>query len=134
MIHVWIVDDDEDDRDLLTLAIHEADPTIKCAMARDGKEALDGLRLTHSRKPHLIFLDLNMPRVDGVKFIKELKKDRTLQDIPIVVYTTSKLEKDREEMMALGATHFLTKPNSLSSLCRAVEGIFVKEMMGSRMG
>jgi CheY-like chemotaxis protein len=129
MVHVLVVDDDEDDRDLLSIAIHELDPRIKCTMARNGQEALDGLRMSLFPKPHLIFLDLNMPRLNGVQFIKELKKDRVLQDIPVAIYTTSKLKEDAELMMALGAVHFMTKPTGFSDLCRSVQEIFAKEMI-----
>lgn len=66
MTRVLIVDDDEDDRDLLTIAIHELDPKIHCILARNGEEALQGLRAQNLSKPDLIFLDLNMPRTNGV--------------------------------------------------------------------
>ena len=129
MIHILIVDDDEDDRDLLSSAIHEIDREIKCAMARNGQEALEGLRMLQFPKPQLIFIDLNMPRFNGEQFLKEIKKDRALQDIPVVIYTTSKLKGDAEKMHAVGAAHFLTKPTSFKDLCRKVHEIFVKEMI-----
>jgi CheY-like chemotaxis protein len=129
MVHVLIIDDDEDDRDLLSDAIHELDPHIQCTMAGNGQEALDGLRLVRFPKPQMIFLDLNMPRLDGVQFIQELKKDRVLQDIPVVVYTTSKLKEDDKKMHALGAVYFLTKPTSFQVLCRKVHEVFVKELL-----
>jgi CheY-like chemotaxis protein len=126
MTHILIIDDDEDDRDLLTIAIHEADPTINCAMARNGQEALHGLKVMEFPKPHLIFLDLNMPRLNGVQFMNELTKDRELHDIPVVIYTTSKIKEDVEKMLALGASYFLTKPTSFNELCRSVKDILTK--------
>jgi CheY-like chemotaxis protein len=128
MVYVLIVDDDEDDRDLLTFAIHELHPSIKCIMAGNGQEALHGLRFQYP-KPRMIFLDLNMPRLSGVSLLKELKKDRYLQDIPVVIYTTSKLPEDQDEMRKLGAIHFITKPTSFTELCKRIAEVFAKEMI-----
>jgi CheY-like chemotaxis protein len=127
--HILIIDDDEDDRDLLSIAVHELDPKIHCAMARNGQEALDTLQTLKFPRPQLIFLDLNMSRMNGVQFIQEMKKDRVLQDIPVIVYTTSKLKEDAEKMLSLGASHVLTKPTSFKELCRNVRDIFEKEMI-----
>jgi CheY-like chemotaxis protein len=129
MVHVLIIDDDEDDRDVLSDAIHELDAQIRCTMAGNGEEALNGLRVLQYPKPQLIFLDLNMPRLDGVQFIKELKKDRALSDIPVVVYTTSKWKEDSKRMQELGAVYFLTKPSNFKILCRSVQEIFTKELI-----
>jgi CheY-like chemotaxis protein len=129
MVHVLIVDDDEDDRDLLTIAIHELDPKVNCILARNGEEALQGLRQQKLSKPDLIFLDLNMPRISGVQFLRELKADRSVQDIPVVIYTTSKQEGDLEMSKKLGAVHFLTKPTSFTELCRMIADVFAKEMI-----
>ena len=129
MVHVLIVDDDEDDRDLLTIAIHELDSTVDCILARNGEEALQGLRLEKFPKPDLIFLDLNMPRVNGVQFLRELKSDSSLHYIPVVIYTTSKQQLELEESKALGAVHFLTKPSSFQELCKMIADVFGKEMI-----
>jgi CheY-like chemotaxis protein len=131
MVHILIVDDDEDDRDLLTIAIHEVDPTVRCAMARNGQEALHGLQVMEYPRPSLIFLDLNMPRLNGVQFMKELNKDRELKGIPVVIYTTSKLQEDVEKMLALGAIHFFTKPTSFEELCKSVKDVFAKASIHS---
>ena len=101
---VLIIDDDEDDRDLFCIAVHEIEPRINCIMARNGEEALQGLRLEYP-KPHIIFLDLNMPRINGIQCLRELKKDRELQDIPVVIYTASNLDEDKEEIKKAVATH-----------------------------
>ncbi len=129
MARVLIVEDDEDDRDLLFEAIHEVDHSINCIAAQNGQEALAGLRRTEMPKPDLIFLDLNMPRVNGMQFLKEIKRDSTLQDIPVVIYTTSKISTDESECKRLGAVHFITKPNSFRGICRIVADIFANEMI-----
>ncbi len=73
MANVLIVDDDEDDRDLFCIAVHELEPKINCILARNGEEALQGLRLEKFPKPDLIFLDLNMPRLNGFQFLTGIK-------------------------------------------------------------
>jgi CheY-like chemotaxis protein len=131
MPHILIVDDDEDDRDLLSDALHEIDPNIKCLVARNGQEAFLGLSLHHYPEPDLIFLDLNMPRLDGMQFLRVLKKDRSLQHIPVVIYSTSKLVEEKEECMHLGAVHFITKPSSFRELRRLISDVLIKEMIVS---
>ena len=63
MVYVLIVDDDEDDRDLFCDAVNIVDPSIGCIMARNGEEALEGLKSRDFHTPDIIFLDLNMPRL-----------------------------------------------------------------------
>jgi CheY-like chemotaxis protein len=130
MTHVLIVDDDEDDRDLFCTAVHEIDKSINCAMARNGEEALQALRKRTLPKPHLIFLDLNMPRVNGVQCLQELKKDKALQHIPVVIYSTSKLSEDKNLTHLLGAADFITKPSSFTELCKLIKDTFSKELIG----
>ena len=73
MANVLIVDDDEDDRDLFCIAVHELEPKINCILARNGEEALQGLHLEKFPKPDLIFLDLNMPRLNGYSISSGIK-------------------------------------------------------------
>jgi CheY-like chemotaxis protein len=128
MVTILIIDDDEDDRDLLTMAIQDIDASIKCIMARNGEEALQILGRLYL-KPHLIFLDLNMPFRNGVQFIKELRKNRDLQDIPVVIYTTSSSKGYTEDLKNLGAMHFITKPHSFKDLSQRVQEVFTKELI-----
>ena len=128
---VLIIDDDEDDRDLFCIAVHEIEPRINCIMARNGEEALQGLRLEYP-KPHIIFLDLNMPRINGIQCLRELKKDRELQDIPVVIYTASNLDEDKEEIKKLGVLYYITKPSSFKELCGIISNVFEKEMISTK--
>ena len=120
-MNILIVDDDEDDRDLFCDAVNVVDPHLNCIMARNGEEALNALMSDHLPTPDLIFLDLNMPRVNGVQCLREIKKHPVLNSIPIVIYTTSKLKEDKEVTRKLGAIHFITKPSTLRELCDEIE-------------
>jgi len=127
MVYVLIVDDDEDDRDLFCDAVNMVDPSIKCIMARNGEEALDGLKNRAFHRPDIIFLDLNMPRLNGMQCLTALKRDQLLAHIPIVIYTTSKLNEDKKAAMEAGASGFVTKPTSLTELCEMICGVLINQ-------
>lgn len=121
---VLIIDDDEDDRSLFFDAVKEVDIDITCMTARDGQEALDLLRSGQAALPDFIFLDLNMPRLNGKQCLTEIKKDSRLHHIPIIIYTTTKRAEDVEEVKKLGASRFLTKPALFSDICEAISSVF----------
>jgi CheY-like chemotaxis protein len=118
-VKVLIIDDDEDDRQLFTYALSIVRSDVTCVEAIDGE---DGLRLLreNSCNPDYIFLDLNMPRVDGILFLEKMRRDRRLKDIPVIIYTTSKFQNDKEKCVELGAVHFITKPTTLSKIEEAI--------------
>src|SRR5688572_12410888 len=117
---ILIIDDDADEIYLFCHAVDEIDKTIHCISARTGEEAFELLRKNLLRKPDYIFLDLNMPRMNGKQCLKLLKKDPEFSQIPVIIYSTSKLPEDYEETKAFGAVHFLTKPSKLSDLEKAI--------------
>ncbi len=121
---VLIVDDDEDDQSLFFDAVKEVDDTTLCISARDGQEALDLLKNKQTELPDFIFLDLNMPRVNGKQCLIEIKKQPGLDNIPVVIYSTSRRAEDVEEMKKLGAFQFLTKPALFSEICDVISNVF----------
>ena len=123
---ILIVDDDADDVEIFCEAIAEIDPAIKCDSAENGEEALKLLRNAFYDQPDFIFLDLNMPRMNGKQCLAELKKDPQLKDIPVIVYTTSKLDEDFQETSRLGAMLFITKPTRLTKLVEAITFVLSK--------
>lgn len=118
-----IVDDDEDDIDFFRDAIFKIDPAHTCMTASNGEDALNKLHKETGKLPDFIFLDLNMPRMDGKTCLKELKKQERLRDIPIIIYTTSAYQKERDEILKLGAAHFLTKAYSIKTLQEGIRNI-----------
>lgn len=123
----FIVDDDIDDQELFIEAVNEVDNDIVCISASNCEEALDMLKNRRITLPDMIFLDLNMPRVNGKQCLAELKRTADLKDIPVVIYSTSSEKRDIEETARLGAVHFLTKPNKFDELCRALNYVVKKE-------
>ena len=121
-----IVDDDSDDYDFFCEAVSEIDSEARCFTAINGEDALKKLRIMAPQLPDFIFLDLNMPRMDGRECLLELKKDIKLRNIPVIIFTTSSAQKDIDDTMATGATYFLTKPSDFQSLRNTIQFVMNK--------
>jgi len=76
----------------------------------NGEEALEYLRSDSNEKPCVILMDLNMPKMNGLEFLRLIKADETLKEIPIIVLTTSNEEQDIDESFKLGAAGYMVKP------------------------
>jgi CheY-like chemotaxis protein len=111
----FLIDDDEDDREIFQLALEQVDSKVTCVVADNCMDALEQLR-SGNLDPDYIFLDLNMPVLTGRECLMEIRKMQQFLNTPVLIYTTSSVPKDKEDMMALGATSFITKPNKVSVL------------------
>ncbi|HLZ85711.1 MAG TPA: response regulator [Puia sp.] len=111
-----LIDDDTDDRELFSEALATVDPVIICDQATDGAEAFARLRNNELSKPDLIFLDINMPVMNGWQFLTRLKSEDAYKHIPVIVYSTSSNQKDRRIADDLGALCFITKPHAFRNL------------------
>jgi CheY-like chemotaxis protein len=121
-ITILLADDDADDRLMAREALEESRLTNPLVTVDDGEELLEYLcyrgryeGATHKR-PGLILLDLNMPRMDGREALSEIKKHPDLRRIPVIVLTTSKAEEDILRTYDLGVNSFITKPVTFNSL------------------
>src|SRR5438874_13541995 len=97
-----IIDDDPDDAGLLCAAVYKVNKEYHCNIASNGNEALQLLK-DAIVTPDLIFMDLNLPLMNGKECLTELKKRPELKNIPVIVYSTSKLQTDIDEAYKLGA-------------------------------
>ncbi|MEM5947846.1 response regulator [Spirochaetia bacterium 38H-sp] len=127
LVRIVYADDDEEDILLMQKALEKARVANPIDIVRDGEELLEYLRcegryehLKGKKKPGLILLDLNMPRLDGREALEIIKKDANLKRIPVVVLTTSKAEEDILRTYDLGVNSFIKKPISFSSLVEIV--------------
>lgn len=120
---VMIIDDDPDDCVLFAEAVRQVNPKIKCLQAGGSQEAFTMLDNHHIQKPDFIFLDLNMPGLNGKQFLLRIKEMPALKEIPIVIYTTSKLKADEIELKGLGASVFFSKPSKLIDLTNNIEKV-----------
>ena len=118
-----LIDDDTDDRELFSEALATVDSAIICDHATDGAEALGGLINKEISEPDIIFLDINMPVMNGWEFLSRLKSEEAYRHIPVIVYSTSSTQKDKRMADDLGALCFVTKPDAfrvLQNLLRVV--------------
>jgi len=111
--HIFLADDDADDKLLFVEAISDIDANINCIMTSNGQEALALLNVMDPL-PDIIFLDVNMPVVNGLDCLKDLRATKRYSQVPIVMLTTSSSEFIRAQ--AMGANLVLTKPPSFKEL------------------
>lgn len=120
---VFYADDDPEDCQLFAEALQQIDPGLKPIIAKDGKEALTLLNQMRDL-PDYIFLDINMPLVDGKKCLIEIKKSDRLKGIPVIMYSTTSDTNEIQQYYKLGAHDFLIKPANFGVLCDSLESIF----------
>jgi len=113
-IEFLLVDDDSDDSDLILEVLNEIDSNVKYTYTMDGPEALT--MLEDGYIPSIIFLDINMPGMNGWQCLTKLKANSRFKDIPVVMYSTSSYQHEIEKAFELGALAFFTKPNHYSLL------------------
>ncbi len=106
---ILLVDDDIDDQFFFADAVKELAQTLECVIANNGLEALGHLKDV-SPLPSLIFLDLNMPIMNGFECLAKLKEINLFKEIPVIIFTTSNHPVDVERATSMGANLFLTKP------------------------
>jgi CheY-like chemotaxis protein len=128
--HFLIIDDDSDDREFFREALFQVFPTAECNEAIDGVDALQKLRMESRRLPDYIFLDLNMPRMDGKSLLLEVKKDCMFKHIPVFILSTSSDQQDKKDVQLLGAAAFITKPFELEKLCKNIQAVLEPTYQG----
>ncbi|QSW88401.1 MULTISPECIES: response regulator [Flavobacterium] len=115
MKSIFLIDDDADDREIFAECLHSLYPSISYYEAENGME---GFKLLQSGRvvPDLIFLDLNMPIVNGKTFLTQIKLDENFKDIPVIIYTTSSNQSDKDFASKHHAAMFITKQFSMSMI------------------
>ena len=122
---ILLVEDDDVDTLTVKRALKDLKVTNQLVHANNGEEALEFLRSESNEKPCVILLDLHMPKMDGIEFLKIAKADDTLKKIPIVVLTTSKDEQDKVETFNLGVAGYMNKPTNYKKFVETIRAIDV---------
>lgn len=104
-----LIDDDEIERLKFARVIQKNNYNYKVIEAKDGEEALDLLN-QKEQQPDIIFLDLNMPKMNGLEFLKEIKSKQCLQHIPAIILSTSNNHQDLKDAYISGASGYIVKP------------------------
>jgi len=125
---IMLIDDDPDDQLFFRDAIQIIRPDIQYDGVSSCQEAF--IKLKQPPVPDYIFMDLNMPIMNGFDCLDYLKNQQEYRNIPIVIFTTSKNMKDITRTRQLGAKWYLTKPDDFKILCRKLKKILQDEITG----
>ena len=125
MMNILLVEDDEVDVMNVQRAFKKNNITNPLFFASNGLEALSILRGSNAKKTipqarRIILLDLNMPKMNGIEFLRILRADEQLQSIPVIVLTTSNEDKDKVEAYKLNVAGYILKPVTFSSFVETV--------------
>lgn len=115
------IDDDAEDLDFFFRAVKTVNPLAKCLLARNAREALHILK--DALMPDYIFLDIRMPVMDGKTVLTELRKNKKLRSVPVIMYSTTINPSEIGEYSSLGANKFLNKFNDFKGLCEALREV-----------
>lgn len=120
---IVLIDDDDDDQFIFLTALKAISPGCECRIKKNGLDAIQDLQLNHDNID-MIFLDLNMPIMNGFEFLTILKTDSRLSSIPVIIYSTSNNPVDVKRAKALGAVQFISKTSEIQMLKRELNLIY----------
>jgi len=122
--HCLIIDDDPDDREIFMMCVNKISDTIDCVTAKNGVDALELLENKTDLTPDFIFLDVNMPKMNGIECLKHLRKIDRLRNSKIFMYSTTSEGGIIKQSKELGAQDFIVKPVKISELREILSKIF----------
>ncbi|HTF13102.1 MAG TPA: response regulator [Burkholderiales bacterium] len=124
---ILLVEDNPKDVELIFAALRKSNLANEVVVARDGAEALDYLyrrgkfQSRNAELPIVIFLDLKMPKVDGLEVLKQMKNDAALKVVPVVMLTSSREEADLVKSYELGVNAYVVKPVGFQQFVDAIK-------------
>ncbi|MGZ5191164.1 MAG: response regulator [Flavisolibacter sp.] len=124
LIHCLIIDDDPDDQEIFLMCIRKISQNIICSTSNSGVEAIAMLNSNEDYIPDFIFLDVNMPKMNGIDCLKHLKSIERLNETKIMMYSTTSESDIVKESLNLGADEFIKKPSKTSELKEKLSIIF----------
>jgi CheY-like chemotaxis protein len=129
---ILLIEDNADDEKLALRALSKQRFGNPVVVVRDGAEALDWLFLcgVHARRdpalrPHVVMLDLNLPKISGLEVLRAMRADPRTQRLPVVILTSSKEDRDLVESYQLGANSYVCKPVEFGEFMEAVSTLGV---------
>jgi CheY-like chemotaxis protein len=122
-IYVLLADDDEDDRLLFVEAFAAIKIKTEVKTVNDGIELINHLSQSLNRLPHILFLDLNMPRKSGLECLMEIKNIEQFKEMAIAIYSTSASDQDIEDAFVKGANIYIKKPSDFVKLKNLLEEV-----------
>ena len=121
--HVVYVDDDEEDRVLFCDALNELDDSVTLTVFRNGYELINYLEKNKDHLPCSIVCDMQMPMINGIELLQQLKADKRWQHIPVAIFSTSSAMIDSQNALQQGAVGFFSKPVTFDALKKTISKI-----------
>jgi chemotaxis family two-component system response regulator Rcp1 len=126
---ILLVEDNPADVEIARRGLRESDSPVELIVVRDGQEALDYLLRRAGpdaggwRRPDLILLDMNLPRLNGLEVLRRVRADADLRSVPVIVLTTSRRAEDVQQMYAAGANTYIEKPRDFGRFVQVLQTI-----------
>jgi two-component system, response regulator len=121
-LDILLVEDNPNDAELTQRALRKTDIGARLLIARDGAEAIERV-LTEGLRPRVIFLDLKLPKIDGMEVLRRIRADERTKQIPVVVLTSSQEERDINESYKLGVNSYVVKPVEFDKFYKTVSDL-----------
>lgn len=136
-LKILLADDDKDDRLLFSMALEELAIPSKLETFVDGEKLMDYLFENNDQLPDIIFLDINMPRKSGIECLSEIKQNKKLKELPVIVVSTSNSRDLIDKVFKRGADVYIQKPSDFLKLKQvifhalsiAVESVFSNDSL-----
>ncbi|SIQ90344.1 response regulator [Maribacter ulvicola] len=122
-LKILLVDDDEDDRQFFADALEGIELNTDLHQLENGKSCMEFLLKDTDNTPDLVFLDLNMPIMNGFECLEAIRRTPHLKDLLVAIYSTSSAERDIEETFEKGANIYIKKPSSFSELKKSLKQV-----------
>lgn len=122
-----LIDDDEDDHLFFQMALNDISYSFEHNSFKNSPDGIDLLTNLTVSSPDYIFLDLNMPLIDGKKCLEKIKEMKHLHNSKVVIFTGSISKNDVDELSSLGANHYLIKPHNIKTLVQSLSYLFGDE-------
>ena len=123
MHKIFLIDDDFDDQEFFSLAVKKLDELNECVFAADGQYGIDMLQADGNFQPDYIFIDYNMPRMNGLECLQKIRSMDRFQDTPVYIYSTTDNPTTIDDSKRLGATGYIVKPSGLQVLVEILKVI-----------
>lgn len=118
-LDILLVEDNPNDAELTLRALKKSPLDVRLKVARDGAEAIEFL-LGSGPRPKVVFLDLKLPKIDGIEVLRRIRADERIQSLPVVVLTSSQEERDIAECYKQGVNSYVVKPVEFDQFHKAV--------------
>ena len=118
---ILVVEDNEKNRKLVRDVL-----SFKGYQVIEAETGEDGVRLARERLPRLVLMDIQLPGIDGIEALRQLRADEATHAIPVVAVTASAMDRDRQKIMAAGFDGYQSKPLNVKEFVAAVQAILVR--------